>query len=152
MMDTAQIALGWLLSIIGFLAAAVLALFLWIVKSSERKVNTRMDQEADMNRKRIEASDASFQKGIKEAHDNNVRLADRLEATILEMHRDQETSRKNCRDLVEAINKQIAEKEMTSLRTFAEKTELNALKLEHGRTLERIHDKIDKISEKLSAT
>ncbi len=158
-MDTTQIALSWLLAAIGFLAACVIGLFLWIVKSSERKVNTRMDQESDMNKKRIEASDASFQKGIKEAHENNVRLAGRLEETIMEMHKDQETSRKNCRDLVEAINKQISEKELNSLRTFAEKTELNALKtelnaskLEQSRMLERIHDKLDKLSEKLSST
>ncbi len=151
-MDNDQIALTWLVSIIGALAAAVLALFLWIVKSSEKKVHARLDQENEMNKTRIAASDESFQKGIREAHSNNIKLADRLEATITEMHRDQETSRKNCQDLVSAITKQIADKELMALKTFAEKTEVNALRIEHGRTLERIHDKLDKLSEKLSGS
>jgi len=146
-MDPTQISLMWLIGIIGFLAGAVILLILWIMKSSERRVLTQMTEETKRNNDMIAASAANCQKGIQEAQDNHNRLTRRLEDTIAEIHRDQEVSRKNCRDFVDAMNRQIAEKELIALRTFAEKAELNALKGEHGRNLERIHDKLDKIVE-----
>lgn len=151
-MDNDQIALTWLVSIIGALGVAVMALFLWIVKGSERKAGEKIDAYKRGSDDRIQAVEVAVSKWVAESKASSEQSDRKIEDLTKEMHRDQEVSRKNCQDLVAAITKQIADKELMALKTFAEKTEVNALRIEHGRTLERIHDKLDKMAEKFNGS
>jgi nucleoid DNA-binding protein len=149
MMDIDKIALTWLVSIIGALGAAVVGLILLIMKSTAKKADEKIDANKKSSDERIGAVESSITKWVEESRDRSEECDRKIETVAEKIRADQQEWKKSCETVVAAINKSIADKEMMALKTFAEKTEVNALRVEHGRTLERIHDKLDKMSEKL---